>query len=177
VATRLAVIAYPTLNEPDRARIQAVRSKHDPQCGLLDPHFTLAFPVEAPLADVVAEATSTAAATPIFPFLLTSVTAVRDAFGHGGHVFLTPDQGAAQVVTIHSLLYGGTLKWAHRPDIPYVPHITIAADADFRRCEALAEKLAQESIAIRGVVTALTVVRVRGGAVLPVATLPLSPLS
>ena len=169
----LAVIAYPTFSESDRARIQSVREQHDPQFGLLDPHFTFVFPVEAPLADVVADSTVVADSSIAFPFVLSSVRAVKDVFGVGGHVFLVAQHGADQVVALHSRLYGGTLRWAHRADISYVPHITVAASVDFSHCEKLAQQLEDGLVATAGLIEALTIVEVVGGTVRTVSTLRL----
>jgi 2'-5' RNA ligase len=174
VTQRLAIIAYPQFTEADRAALQAVRAQHDPQFGMLAPHFTLVFPVEAPPEALVAEAQSATRAINAFPFTLRSVRAVRDAFGVGGHVFLVPDQGATQVSALHARLYGGSLSWAHRADIPYVPHITVAAHADFGRCEALAKQLEGDRKDLTGWVEALTVVAIAGASVTTVAFLPLA---
>ena len=47
---------------------------------MLDPHFTLVFPVDAPRDDLVAEARSTATVVTALSFTLRSVHAVRDMF-------------------------------------------------------------------------------------------------
>jgi 2'-5' RNA ligase len=138
---RTAVVAFPVFEGAVLDEIQAFRSKHDPQFALLAPHFTLVFPVEAVVADVVAEAAAVAEAVRRFSFTLTSARAVRDSFGSGGHVFLIPDDGAASVRELHARLYSGVLRESLREDIPYVPHITVAADESFERCEALASAL------------------------------------
>jgi 2'-5' RNA ligase len=165
VTSQLAIIAYPIFEEADLASIQSVRANHDPQFGMLAPHFTLVFPIEAPLSDLaVAVEVATGAIAP-FPFTLNSVRAVRDTFGPGGHVFLVPEQGARQVVELHSLLYGGALKWAHRADIPYVPHITVAACRDFVKCETLATELARTQNERCGRIEALAIIEVSEGSV------------
>jgi 2'-5' RNA ligase len=150
------------LREAGLASIQAIRATHDPQFTILGPHFTLVFPVEASLADVSAAVETTTAAVAPFSFTLRSVQAVRDALAPGGHVFLIPDRGAQRVRELHSRLYSGTLKWAHRTDIPYVPHITVAAHRDFRQCEALATELARSQEDRTGLVETLTIVEVSG---------------
>jgi 2'-5' RNA ligase len=118
------------------------------------------FPVEAPLADVLAQAESAAGATRAFPFTLRTARAVRDASGAGGHVFLVPEQGTQEVVVLHAALYSGALSWAHREDIPYVPHITVGAYADFDRCEALAHELEDGQINMSGRVDRVSVVEI-----------------
>jgi hypothetical protein len=81
VNPKLAVVAFPIFSSTDRATLQTVRATHDPQFARLDPHFTLVFPVEAPLDQVVAEIRSTARAVAAFTVTLESVQAVRDVFG------------------------------------------------------------------------------------------------
>jgi 2'-5' RNA ligase len=174
VASRLAIVAYPTFSGTDRATIQAVRARHDPQFAILDPHFTLLFPVEALLADVVNEARSAASDATSFPVTLRSVRAVRDRFSGGGHVFLIPEQGGREIVALNSRLYRGVLSWAYRAEIPYVPHITVAAYSDFSACEALAASLAGDQWEINGTVGALAVVELVGAQVTTVADLPIT---
>ena len=170
---RLAIIAYPAFSETDRATIQSVRARHDPQFAMLDPHFTLVFPLEAPPADVVNEARGAASDAAGFPVTLRSVRAVRDVFGAGGHVFLVPGQGAKEIAALNARLYGGVLSWAHRADIPYVPHITVASHTDFSDCETLAASLAADQRDMNGTVEALTVIEIVGARVAIVANLPL----
>jgi 2'-5' RNA ligase len=174
MASRLAIVAYPILNEADLAEIQAIREIHDPQFAVLTPHFTLVFPVEAPDAVVVAAAQAMGAVVPPFTFTLRSVRAVRDAVGAGGHVFLVPDDGAAQVCDLHDRLYAGALQSAHRRDIPYVPHITVAAHPNFSRCEALASEIESTNTARAGRVEALTVLGVSGKGIEELAVVALS---
>jgi 2'-5' RNA ligase len=171
--TRVAVVAYPIFAERDLAEIQAIRAIHDPQFSLLAPHFTLVFPVEANVADVIAVSKSSAATVRRFSFTLTSVRAVRDSFGPGGHVFLVPDDGAASIADLHTRLYSGVLHEARRSDIPYVPHITVAADSAFDHCEALAADLAANSPSRRGRVDALTVLGLSGNGIQELEACPL----
>jgi hypothetical protein len=70
-------------------------------------------------------------------------------------------------------LYGGPLKWAHCEDIPYVPHIIVAAGSDLSRCEALAATLAGGLRDMHGSVEALSVVEMTGATVAEVAQLAL----
>lgn len=159
---RTAIVAFPVFEGAVLDEIQAFRSKHDPQFSLLAPHFTLVFPVEAVVADVVAEATAVANAVRRFSFSLTSARSVRDSFGPGGHVFLIPEDGAASVRELHARLYSGALRDSLRGDIPYVPHITVAADSSFERCEALASALDVAGRPKFGRVEVLTVLRLSG---------------
>jgi hypothetical protein len=122
---------------------------------------------------VINEARSAASAAAAFSIRLHSVQAVRDVFGEGGHVFLVPDEGAKEIALLNSSLYGGVLSWAHRADIPFVPHITVAASQHFSECEALAATIAGDHRDMFGAIGALTVVEIVGGRVANVADLPL----
>ena len=166
---RLAIVAFPVFDGAVLDEIQAFRSKHDPQFSLLAPHFTLVFPVEGVVADVLAEATAAAKAVRRFSFALTSARAVRDVLGSGGHVFLIPEDGATSVRELHARLYSGVLRESLRGDIPYVPHITVAADSSFERCGALASALDVADRPKFGRVEALTVVALPGEGIEEVA--------
>lgn len=177
MATKRAVIAYANLTEADMASVQAVRARHDPQFRILAPHFTLVFPTEAHQSDFVGEVESAAKSIAPFQFTLNSVRAVPDPFGGGGHVFLVPEHGAGHINALHARLYGGALSWAHRADIPYVPHITVAAYPDFQRCDEIAHQVGTTHKDMLGWVAALTIVEVGVGNVTPVGVFPLIGVS
>jgi 2'-5' RNA ligase len=174
MARRSAVIAYANLTEADMASVQAIRARHDPQFQILAPHFTLVFPTEVHQSDFVGEVESAAKSVAPFRFTLESVRAVRDRLGGGGHVFLVPERGAAYIKALHARLYGGTLSWAHRTDIPYVPHITVAASPDFHQCDEIAHQLVTMHKDMPGWVAALTIVEVGVANVTPVEVFPLT---
>jgi hypothetical protein len=75
-------------------------------------------------------------------------------------VFLVPGQGAHELAALNSRLYSGALAWAYRADIPYVPHMTVGASADFSQCEALAARLSRDRWALSGVVESLSLVEI-----------------
>jgi len=121
---KLAVVAYPDLDDGDRQWIESFRAKHDPQAPRIDVHFTLVFPVEAVPTDLDPEVAVVARSTRPIPFAIRDIKVVRDALGILSHVFLVPDEGGARITTLHDRLYGGTLRAHLRSDIPFVPHIT-----------------------------------------------------
>jgi hypothetical protein len=45
--SKIAVVAYPKLEDSDRRWIESVRAQHDPQARLIRAHFTIVFPAEA----------------------------------------------------------------------------------------------------------------------------------
>jgi 2'-5' RNA ligase len=170
---RLAVVAYPTFSETDRAVIQGIRAQYDPQFALVDPHVTLLFPLEASLADVVNETRAAARGIARFSIRLRSVNAVRDAEAGGGRVFLIPGEGAREIALLNSRLYAGAFRWAYRADLHFVPHITVAARPEFVDCEVLAATLAREHRDLDGAIKSLTVVQIASARVGEMACLPL----
>ncbi|MGE5837850.1 MAG: 2'-5' RNA ligase family protein [Acidobacteriota bacterium] len=162
---QLAVVSFPALADEDRRWVESIRAKHDPQAGRLAAHFTLVFPVEAPTAAIATEVTSVARSVAPIQFVVRYAMAARDADGRGGHVFLVADEGAAEIVSMHNLLYAGQLKPHLRTDIPFVPHITVAGNQNFGACQALAEEIDDELRTLRGSLDSLEVLDVGGATI------------
>lgn len=74
---------------------------------------------------------------------------------------------------LHSALYSGTLNWALRKEIPYVPHITVAACTDFSECEGLARRLTDNRRDTCGSVEELAVLEIAEARAATVVTVPL----
>lgn len=168
-----AVVARPALAEPDRAWIESIRARHDPQAARIGLHVTLAFP--APLAptaarDVLAEAAGVQAP---FACAFDAVLAVREPGADRGHVYFVPNAGRAEFARLHDALYRGAFRPHFRADLPYVPHVTLAAVDGFARCTELAEQLARERRVVRGVVEECELVEVESVLVTTRATEPL----
>ena len=171
---RLAVVAYPVLGAADREWMESIRAEHDPQARMLAAHFTLVFPAEAPREAAFDDVALAAHAVGAFSFVLRSAKAVRDALGTGGHVFLVPEEGAAQIVTLHDRLYRAAFEPFRRSDIPYVPHITVAAKGDWSLCEALADHLNREGRQVSGRVDVIELLEIGAGTLTSVFKAPLA---
>lgn len=170
LVTQVAVVAYPLLGEADQRWIDSTRAQHDPQAARIGAHFTLVFPIDAdPDAVAVQVGSVVREAVPI-PFMVKEVRAVPDHSGVGGHVFLVPDHGYPELVALHDRLYQGLLRDHWRRELPYVPHMTIAASPAFERCAALAEELDLVRRVVPGRVTTVDVVQVRAETVRTVAS-------
>jgi len=168
----LVIFAKLDLAAKDAAWIEAVRRRHDPQAGLVAAHFTLVFPFEGlEAAEVLPHARLVAASTVPIGFRLASALAVRDQLAPRSHVFLTPDAGAADIVALHDRLYEGPLARFLRHDLPYTPHVTVAAMAAHGDTETLARELAP--IDLRGRMAALTLASLGDGVLSQVWELPL----
>jgi 2'-5' RNA ligase len=163
--TRHAIVGYPQMSESDRAWIESVRSRHDPQAARLPAHFTLVFPAALAPDTIVEHVSTIARRTPAIPFALRDVVAVPDAFAEGGHVFLVPDEGRAAITALHGLLYDGPLRAFLREDVPFVPHVTVGAAPDLARCEELREEIARAGRAVEGTIRSLDVVEIADGGI------------
>jgi 2'-5' RNA ligase len=75
-----------------------------------------------------------------------------------------PDHGATEIIDLHDKLYSGFLESHLRTDLPFIPHITVAAHADVDECERLAATLNEQSREIRGEVAGVDVVPGEGQA-------------
>ena len=161
----IAVVAYPVLEAASRDWIETIRAEHDPQAPRIAAHFTIVFPIAVDPDAITSEITAVARSQAPFGVSIETIAAVRDALGHGGHVFLVPSAGAHEIRALHDRLYAGALSPHLREDIPYTPHLTIAAHQDFARCEALAATLNHQRFRIAGQVERLTIVEITPGAI------------
>lgn len=160
----LAIVAYPQLSVDDRRWIEAFRGAHDPQSSLIAVHFTLVFPTDVPMHDLVEHARAVLNGAQGFSFALGRARTVKSVVGHGAHVFLVPEQGAPQIIDLHDRLYSGLLEPHLRADIPFIPHITVAAHASVEECERLAAIVNAEARPIRGEISGVDVVQGEGEA-------------
>ena len=156
----------------DRQWIDAIRARHDPQHGRVEPHFTLVFPVQdATEAAIAQRAQALAATTPAIDFKLSAARAVADAFSPRTHIFLTPDEGDADIRTLHDALYQGELAASLRADIPYEPHVTVGAFDALSAAETGCTDIG--SFAIEGRLSVLQLMSVDGGEIRLLRAFPL----
>jgi 2'-5' RNA ligase len=168
------IFALPDLAPKDTAWIEAVRRRHDPQAALIAAHFTLVFPFDgADEAEVLTHARTVCARASPIAFRLVSAMAVRDSLTPRSHVFLTPDVGTHEISALHDALYQGPLAPFLRGDLPYAPHVTVAAFEGQADAEALARSLGP--IDIQGRLTALTLARLGDEVLEDPQHLPLGP--
>lgn len=167
---KLAIVAYPSLDEIDRQWIELFRAKHDPQAPRINVHFTLVFPVEAQPSDLEADIAGTAQSIQPIPFAIRFTKVVRDILGNSHHIFLVPAEGGAQLRTLHDRLYSGALRSHLRSDIPFIPHMTVGVVADSQLAKKLAEELDVGSRIVRGTVSSIELVDVGARHVESIAT-------
>ena len=157
---KLAIVAYPTLDEVDRQWIESFRTKHDPQASRLGVHFTLVFPVDAVPGELEPDLELAARTIQPIAFELWSTHVVRDVVGSDALVFLVPSVGGPQIEALHDRLYAGVLRPHLRSEIPFVPHMTVGAASDLQLAERLAQELDVSSRGVRGMVAKMDLVDV-----------------
>jgi hypothetical protein len=132
----LEVVARPKFGKAELDWLMRVRENRTHRSG--PPDFTLVFPgADAAPPEIVRHVEATCAAIARIRFCLRSALIVPDLNGY--HVFLVPDEGFGAIVRLHDRLHHGPLAGCLRPDVPYIPHLTIASTDDLaaaRRCKA-----------------------------------------
>jgi 2'-5' RNA ligase len=156
----IAVVGYPNLDELDRRWVESFRARYDPQVSRIGVHFTLVFPMELASIGLESEIAAVARITQPVSFIIRRTEVVRDALNNGCSVFLVPDEGSAEIATLHNSLYAGALHPYQRLDIPFLPHMTVGATPDVRSARRLAEELNVRSRIIRGIIDKIELVEV-----------------
>jgi len=155
---KFAVVAYPNLRDADRAWIEAIRAKHDPQAGLIGAHFTLVYPLE--LSDPTSLAThihdQIAGARP-FPFKLRHATVFVDG---GAYCFLEPGQGRRDLLALYDRLQDGPLDAVRHKDESFRPHITVARHTDEQVCRRLSDEINSTKLTISGRIDGIDLIQV-----------------
>jgi 2'-5' RNA ligase len=157
---KLLAIAYPELLLPDLERIQNYRKNYDlPFYNIVNPHFTLVFPVaEFPAKDFLAEIKKQLAGASSIRFVIRCASIHKDAFNERYHTFLVPDEGYTQLVKLHDRLYTGKLSKELRSDLDYIPHITIASLTDKFVCEKIAVEWNAVDFEISGKISSVDII-------------------
>ncbi len=134
----------------DLARIETLRRRHDPQSTIVPAHVTLVFPFETDDLPTISQHIGQVVAShgPI-ALRLSAYLAVRAHDDTQSHIFLVPDQGRAEIEALHDAIYSGPLAVALRHDIPFIPHVTVAASKFHDDAEDLVREFGQVGIAAR----------------------------
>jgi 2'-5' RNA ligase len=161
----LLLIAYPDLDAEDRARLREIRRAHDPQYGIVEPHFTFVFPVAGiAAATFTAHVTGVLAKLPPIAFEFRQAIVIEDAVDARGHVCLLPGAGHDAMWALHSNLHTGPLVAYAASETPFVPHLTIACKDSVAAAQELAEELNQAGAWPSGVLRSFAVVEFDRGA-------------
>ena len=170
------VIAYPVLSQADQDWIQAYRRENDARYfSVVDPHFTLVFPLaDMPRDTFVAEARRQARGLRRFAFALRAATISRDDSGSYFHEFLVPDEGNSDLIRAHDRLYAGGFAPHLRFDLDFIPHIGIGNADTAKESKARIDALNRKGIDIRGSVEVLDVIAYDGTSIQPIERIDLA---
>jgi len=122
----LLVISYPEISDSDFQRIQKFRKDHDHFYRIVNPHFTLVFPVvDWQPESFIREIEKQVKDFQTFEFCVRCATLNKDAFNDYYHTFLVPDEGFSHFIKLHDVLYADLLFPQRALQIDFVPHIGI----------------------------------------------------
>ncbi len=159
----LLVLAFPEISKEDFNRIQDFRSRNDRYYPVVNPHFTIVFPVEeVKEKEFIDHIKSRCSKFKKIDFTLNYAVTVKDSFSEFWDIFLVPDKGNSSIIKLHDELYKGPLITHLRIDIPFIPHMGIGNDVDPFHCINLAAGLNEENISISGIISTLSIVRYDG---------------
>jgi hypothetical protein len=115
------------------------------------PAFTLVFPgAEAGTPEIVKHVNAICAATARIRFCLRSAMIVPEHKMGLFHVFLVPDEGFGAIIRLHDRLHVGALACCLRPDMPYIPHVTVASTTEFAAARQTMATLNAKDLSIAG---------------------------
>ena len=170
--TTLQVAAKPVFAKSDAEWLMRARQEHAHSPGA--PEFTLVFPgADLSADDVLSHVAATCATMTPIKFCLRSAVIVPEPGSGWFHVFLVPDEGFGAIVRLHDQLHVGPMASCLRPEMPYIPHLTIASVNDFSVARRIKAKLNGFDLGIDGRIDALEVHERDTGAAKCIATLPL----
>ncbi|MEM8837726.1 MAG: 2'-5' RNA ligase family protein [Pseudomonadota bacterium] len=168
------VVAYPRFEKNLSAALTHFRNHHEPErARLIAPHVTLVFgsrllnSVSATtLCERVAEKTSK------FSLAFSEAEIIHDPFEDTHKICLMVSEGNEELKALHRDLYLGDHSSELQSDLPYRPHMTIAANPDRSALEDI-DVSQIGAFPIRAIIDALDVVEVKGGDLTAVRSIPL----
>lgn len=159
----LLVIAYPDISKNAFEFIQKHRSQHDELYSVIEPHFTLVFPVSnISASELLRETQLLTADIHKIEFHISKAVVSKDAFSEKYYEFLVPDKGYQEIIALHDLLYSGKLSAHLKTEIGYIPHITIGSSADQNKSMSGILKLNASDLHMFGTIRQLTISRYDG---------------
>ena len=121
-------VAYPEIERPALDEIQAFRRDYDPNYALIEPHFTIVFPLvgfdEHELTNHIESRISEVSK---INCVLDTIEPHESNLDGLRYLFLTPTRGAEQISSLHDTLYADKLASHLNIDEPYQPHLTIVS--------------------------------------------------
>lgn len=172
----LYTLAYPSISDEDRERIELFRQQHDlPFKDVVAAHFTLVFGYSAlPLDEYIEHVSAVASNYQPINFACRYAMLGNDHAEDCGYVFLVPDEGNSDVSRLHDNLYSGKLESALKLDIPFIPHITVGTLPTTEEAKALCDEWNTKPFSIEGKIEQITIVELDNGKVTDLQNIPLN---
>ena len=152
-------VCYPDLKRADYDLIQFFREHYDPNYPIIEPHFTIVFPVTDIDTNRFIEHCKEICRhiTPI-SFDIRR-TMVNKSYGDDDwYAFLVPDKGLSDIAGLHDRLYTGILEPELRLEIPYIPHITVGRFDNGAECKNLCDRINEKVISIKGNISFIDII-------------------
>ena len=144
----LEVIAKPEFGKAELGWLMQLRQTRAHTSG--PPAFTLVFPGAESAIDVTKHVEAVCMVTPRIRFCLRSAIMVPENATGWYHVFLVPDEGFGAITRLHDRLHVGPLACCLRPEVPYIPHLTVATIKELDVARHLMASLNAKDLAISG---------------------------
>jgi len=132
----------------DFSQINEIRKKYDPNYGLIDPHITLVFPVDASIGEenLLIHIEDVVKNWKPFPISLSGLEKSWDDY-----LYVPVQEGRNQIISLHDNLYSGILAPFWRKDIPYTPHTTLGVFSDIKTTSDKERALEDATIMARSI--------------------------
>jgi len=174
----LLVIAYPQLSATDLEQIEDFRRDNDKMFSVVRPHFTLVFPVtDLSIADFASEIKKQVKGMNAIRFSIHCSATNKDAFNDSFHAFLIPGEGFNQITKLHDKLYSDKLSDHLRPDLDFIPHISIGNSTDKMLCKKMADDWNLKNFTISGFISTLDIVNYENETVTTVKKIKLKEIT
>jgi hypothetical protein len=152
----LEVVAKPEFGKSELEWLTQLRLARAHSSGA--PSFTLVFPgAEATRRELTQHVGAIGGVTARIRFCLRSAMIVPELKSGWFHVFLVPDEGFGAIIRLHDRLHVGPLACCLRPDVPYIPHLTVASTRELDVARRIKASLNGHELAISGRIDALEV--------------------
>jgi hypothetical protein len=153
---KLYTVAFPSLSETDARFIAEIRARHDRQVTVLGPHFTLLYGCDrVDESTYVDHVRAVAASTMAFQFACLETEPDEDE--GRGYVYLVPELGRMDIITLHDQLYAGPMAPFLRKNKRFVAHMTIGHAVNLDEAASLCDELNVDGVDIAGSIDALVV--------------------
>ena len=160
----LYVVAKPAFSGADLAWLTGIRAKRAGNFG--PPQFTVVFPGAQMEPEAFADFVRARVATTVrIRFRLRSAVVVPEPIFGRFHVFLVPDEGFGAIIRLHDRLHVGPLEACLRPEMPYLPHLTVATETDYPASRKIAAEINKQDLSVAGIIDTLEIERRSGDVV------------